>query len=91
MKEAISVLEPHLEGKRGAVRGKIVLATVFGDVHDIGKNLVGTILKNQGYEVIDCGKQVPSDEIINIVKRERPDAVGLSALLVATSREMGRL
>jgi 5-methyltetrahydrofolate--homocysteine methyltransferase len=90
MKEAVAVLEPHLAGKKGAVRGKIVLATVYGDVHDIGKNLVGSILKNQGYDIVDCGKQVPADEIINIVKREKPDAVGLSALLVATSREMGR-
>jgi 5-methyltetrahydrofolate--homocysteine methyltransferase len=93
MKEAVAVLEPHLAGEKGAssaARGKIVMATVYGDVHDIGKNLVATILKNQGYEVVDCGKQVPMEEIIAIVKRENPDAVGLSALLVTTSREMAR-
>jgi 5-methyltetrahydrofolate--homocysteine methyltransferase len=90
MKEAVAILEPEMAGKKSVVRGKIVLATVYGDVHDIGKNLVATILKNQGYEVVDCGKQVPSDEIIAVVKRENPDAVGLSALLVTTSREMAR-
>jgi 5-methyltetrahydrofolate--homocysteine methyltransferase len=90
MKEAVALLEPHLAGKRETLRGKIVLATVFGDVHDIGKNLVATILKNQGYEVVDCGKQVPIEEIIAVVKKENPDAVGLSALLVTTSREMAR-
>jgi 5-methyltetrahydrofolate--homocysteine methyltransferase len=90
MKEAVAILEPHMAGKKGATRGKIVLATVYGDVHDIGKNLVATILKNQGYEIVDCGRQVPTEEIIAVVKRENPDAVGLSALLVATSREMAR-
>jgi len=88
MKEAISILEPHLKGAEATLRGTIVLATVYGDVHDIGKNLVASILKNQGYNVIDCGKQVPAEEIIKIVTQEKPDAIGLSALLVATSREM---
>jgi len=63
---------------------------VYGDVHDIGKNLVGSILKNQGFEIVDLGKQVPLEKIIETVERLRPDAVGLSALLVMTSREMRR-
>jgi 5-methyltetrahydrofolate--homocysteine methyltransferase len=67
-----------------------VLATVYGDVHDIGKNLVGSILKSQGFRVIDLGKQVPVETIMETVLRERPDAIGLSALLVTTSREMRR-
>ncbi|HUI92350.1 MAG TPA: homocysteine S-methyltransferase family protein [Chitinivibrionales bacterium] len=88
MREALSILEPRLASKNMARRGKIVLATVYGDVHDIGKNLVATILRNQGYNVVDLGKQVPSPDIVAAVKREKPDAVGLSALLVFTSREM---
>jgi 5-methyltetrahydrofolate--homocysteine methyltransferase len=88
MKEALSILEPRLASQNIAQRGTIVLATVYGDVHDIGKNLVATILKNQGYRVVDLGKQVPAVDIVAAVKREKPDALGLSALLVTTSREM---
>ena len=90
MKEALSILEPLLSAKKTESRGKIVLATVYGDVHDIGKNLVASILKNQGYEVVDLGKQAPLDSVVDAVIREKPDALGLSALLVTTSREMGR-
>jgi len=89
MREALAVLEPHLKKNGARSKGKIILATVFGDVHDIGKNLVGSIMRNQGFEVIDLGKQVPLDAIIAAVAEHRPDAVGLSALLVTTSREMG--
>jgi len=89
MKEAVSILEPHLKEGGGAARGKIVIATVYGDVHDIGKNLVASILRNQGFEVIDLGKQVPVDTIVEAARREKPDVVGLSALLVTTSRQMG--
>ena len=88
MKESVNILEPHLRGSDDMVKGKIILATVYGDVHDIGKNLVGSILRNQGYAVVDLGKQVSVDEIVAAVKREQPDAVGLSALLVTTSRQM---
>jgi 5-methyltetrahydrofolate--homocysteine methyltransferase len=90
MKEAVQILEPHLLTGCTGARGKLVIATVFGDVHDIGKNLVGSILRNQGYEIIDLGKQVPLDVIIDAVKREKPDALGLSALLVTTSRQMAQ-
>jgi len=90
MKEAVSILEPHLKKEGGDVaKGKMIIATVYGDVHDIGKNLVASILRNQGFEVIDLGKQVAIDTIVEAVKREKPDAVGLSALLVTTSRQMG--
>ena len=88
MKEALSILEPRLASQNMSQRGTIVLATVYGDVHDIGKNLVATLLKNQGYRVVDLGKQVPAGDIVAAVKREKPDALGLSALLVTTSREM---
>ena len=90
MKEAVQILEPHLSGSCTGTRGKLIIATVFGDVHDIGKNLVGSILRNQGYEVIDLGKQVPLEVIIDAVKKEKPDALGLSALLVTTSKEMAQ-
>src|SRR5207244_13272972 len=69
-------------------RGSVVLATVFGDVHDIGKNLVKTILSNNGYTVHDLGKQVPVDRIVNAAVEKKADAIGLSALLVSTSRQM---
>ncbi|MDG5817100.1 homocysteine S-methyltransferase family protein [Chitinispirillales bacterium ANBcel5] len=88
MKKAASILEPYLKGEGSTFKGKLIIATVYGDVHDIGKNLVGSILKNQGYEVLDLGKQVPVEEILKKVKEEKPDAVGLSALLVTTSRQM---
>ncbi|NLD99606.1 MAG: dihydropteroate synthase [Fibrobacter sp.] len=88
MKEAVSILEPHLKTENSTTKGKFVLATVYGDVHDIGKNLVGSILRNQGFEVIDLGKQVPVDAIIEAVKKAKPAAVGLSALLVTTSKQM---
>ena len=88
MKKAVSYLENFLERKEGASKGKLVLATVYGDVHDIGKNLVKTILSNNGYNVVDLGKQVPADTIINRAIEENADAIGLSALLVSTSKQM---
>ncbi len=88
MKEAVAALEPHLAHEDRVSRGTIVLATVYGDVHDIGKNLVGSILRNQGYEIVDLGRQVPAELIVRTVKERAPVAVGLSALLVTTSREM---
>jgi 5-methyltetrahydrofolate--homocysteine methyltransferase len=88
MKEALTILEPHLAGADTGPRGKIVMATVYGDVHDIGKNLVASILKNQGYDIVDLGKQVPTEAIVAAVRNHKPDAIGLSALLVNTSKEM---
>jgi 5-methyltetrahydrofolate--homocysteine methyltransferase len=88
MKKAVSHLETYLERKEGASKGKLVLATVYGDVHDIGKNLVKTILSNNGYEVVDLGKQVPAETIISKAVEEKADAIGLSALLVSTSKQM---
>lgn len=88
MKKAVDHLERYLEKQEGLSKGKIVLATVYGDVHDIGKNLVKTILANNGYEVVDLGKQVPAEEIISRAMEENADAVGLSALLVSTSKQM---
>ncbi len=88
MKKAVAHLEQFLEKKDGASKGKIVLATVFGDVHDIGKNLVHTILANNGYTVFDLGKQVPMNVILEKAIEVNADAIGLSALLVSTSKQM---
>lgn len=88
MKVAVGYLENFLEKKAGITKGKIVLATVYGDVHDIGKNLVKTILSNNGYTVVDLGKQVPAETIISRSVEEKADAIGLSALLVSTSKQM---
>jgi len=88
MKKAVAYLEQFLERKEGVTRGKVVLATVFGDVHDIGKNLVNTILSNNGFTVYDLGKQVPINVIIEKAVEVEADAIGLSALLVSTSRQM---
>lgn len=88
MKKSVSYLENYLERKEGVSKGKLVLATVYGDVHDIGKNLVKTILSNNGYTVIDLGKQVPAETIISRAVEEKADAIGLSALLVSTSKQM---
>ena len=69
-------------------KGKIILATVKGDVHDIGKNLVDIILSNNGYEVIDLGIKVAPAELVETIKREKPDMVGLSGLLVKSAQQM---
>ncbi|MDQ3328296.1 MAG: dihydropteroate synthase, partial [Chloroflexota bacterium] len=88
MKKAVAHLEKFLDRKEGYTKGKIVLATVFGDVHDIGKSLVNTILSNNGYTVYDLGKQVPINKIIEKAQEVKADAIGLSALLVSTSKQM---
>ncbi|MGA2395025.1 MAG: methionine synthase [Candidatus Lustribacter sp.] len=88
MKKAVAHLEQFLERTEGVTKGKVVLATVFGDVHDIGKNLVNTILSNNGYTVYDLGKQVPMNVILEKAVEVGADAIGLSALLVSTSKQM---
>jgi len=88
MKFSVSHLEPHMEQADAAVKGKIVLATVKGDVHDIGKNLVEIIMGNNGYQVINLGIKVPPDVLIAAVKEHKPDIVGLSGLLVKSAKMM---
>ncbi len=88
MRKAIEHLQGSLPGDRVHKRGKVLLATVFGDVHDIGKNLVKMILENNGFTVLDLGKQVPVEIIVREAQRNKVDAVGLSALLVSTARHM---
>ncbi len=88
MKRAVARLETYLERQEGVTKGTVVLATVYGDVHDIGKNLVNTILTNNGYTVHDLGKQVPVNRIIDKAVEVDATAIGLSALLVSTSKQM---
>ena len=88
MKAAVSFLEPRMEKVEGATRGRILLATVKGDVHDIGKNLVDIILSNNGFEVVNLGIKVPSERLIDAVREHRPDLIGLSGLLVKSAQQM---
>jgi 5-methyltetrahydrofolate--homocysteine methyltransferase len=88
MKTAVSHLEQFMEKADTASRGKIVLATVKGDVHDIGKNLVEIILNNNGYNVVNLGIKVPPEELIKAFREHKPDAIGLSGLLVKSAQQM---
>ncbi|TDL53960.1 methionine synthase [Paenibacillus dendritiformis] len=88
MKASVAFLEPHMEKNESAVKGKILLATVKGDVHDIGKNLVEIILSNNGYEIINLGIKVPPEQLIEAYRKEKPDAIGLSGLLVKSAQQM---
>jgi 5-methyltetrahydrofolate--homocysteine methyltransferase len=88
MKQAVAYLEPKMEKTEGSQKGTIVLATVKGDVHDIGKNLVDIILSNNGYKVVNLGIKQPSDTIIASAKEHGANAIGLSGLLVKSTLEM---
>ncbi len=88
MKQAVAYLEPRMEKAEGSQKGTIVLATVKGDVHDIGKNLVDIILSNNGYKVVNLGIKQPSDTIIAAAREHRAHAIGLSGLLVKSTLEM---
>lgn len=88
MKKTVAYLEKFMDKVEGVTKGTVVLATVYGDVHDIGKNLVKTILSNNGYTVHDLGKQVPVNTIVEKAQEYKADAIGLSALLVSTSKQM---
>jgi 5-methyltetrahydrofolate--homocysteine methyltransferase len=86
--EAMDILSPHLEGAGMESKGKVVIATVKGDLHDIGKNIVSTMLKGAGFEIVDLGTDVPTEKIVQSVKEQDPRFLGLSALLTTTMREM---
>src|SRR5882762_3082392 len=88
MKQAVAYLEPKMEKSSGSQKGTIVLATVKGDVHDIGKNLVDIILTNNGYRVVNLGIKQPADTIIKAAVEHKADAIGLSGLLVKSTLEM---
>ncbi len=86
--EAMDILAPHLAKSGMATKGKVIMATVKGDLHDIGKNIVSIILKGAGYEVNDMGADVTPERIVAIVTEEKPDFIGLSALLTTTMMAM---
>ena len=88
MKASVNHLEQFMEKADTAKRGKMVLATVKGDVHDIGKNLVEIILKNNGFDVVNLGIKVPPEELIKAYSQHHPDAIGLSGLLVKSAQQM---
>lgn len=88
MKASVAHLEPHMEKTESSVKGKIILATVKGDVHDIGKNLVEIILSNNGYHIVNLGIKVPPEQLIEAQRREKADAIGLSGLLVKSAQQM---
>lgn len=88
MKAAVAYLESFMEKSESQSRGKILLATVKGDVHDIGKNLVEIILGNNGFEVVNLGIKVPSEQLIHAYREHKPDAIGLSGLLVKSAQQM---
>ncbi len=88
MKAAVSHLEKFMEKTTGSRKGKVILATVKGDVHDIGKNLVEIILSNNGYEVINLGIKVPPEKLVEAYHEHRPDLIGLSGLLVKSAQQM---
>jgi 5-methyltetrahydrofolate--homocysteine methyltransferase len=89
MKASVSYLEPYMEkGDVSSSKGKVILATVKGDVHDIGKNLVDIILSNNGYDVHDLGIKVSPTELVQVIQKEKPDIVGLSGLLVKSAQQM---
>nr|WP_147194015.1 methionine synthase [Pantoea sp. CCBC3-3-1] len=90
MKQAVAYLEPYIEAskEKGSTNGKIVLATVKGDVHDIGKNIVGVVLQCNNYEIIDLGVMVPSDKILKTAKEHNADIIGLSGLITPSLDEM---
>lgn len=85
---AMDILKPLLEESNVETKGKFVIATVKGDIHDIGKNIIAILLKGAGYQVNDIGIDVPEDKIINVVREEQPDYLGLSALLTTTMTSM---
>jgi methylmalonyl-CoA mutase cobalamin-binding domain/chain len=91
MKEGMKIIGPYLKGKSKAPGQKFVIAAVEGDNHDIGKNIVGTLLSARGFEVIDLGVNIPARKIVDAVKEHRPVILGLSALLTVTMPKMGEV
>jgi len=88
MKAGMDIIRPRLTESGFKTKGKIVIGTVKGDLHDIGKNIVSMMLEREGYEIVDLGIDVPKERFIEIIKKENPDIVGMSALLTTTMSYM---
>ena len=91
MNEALAVLEPHLAREKRDASGKILIGTVRGDMHDIGKNMVATMLRGVGFDVVDLGINITADDFVKKVEEHRPDILGMSALLTTTMPEMKKV
>ena len=91
MKAGLEVVKPHLAGGESQSRGTVIMATVKGDLHDIGKNLVSMMLEGAGFKVIDLGVDLSVDKLIDQIKALKPDVLGLSALLTTTMPEMQKV
>jgi 5-methyltetrahydrofolate--homocysteine methyltransferase len=89
MQTSLDILKPLLAEAGAKMMGKVVIGTVKGDLHDIGKNLVGMMLEGSGFEVVDLGKDVPPEKFVEAVKKEKPNIIAMSALLTTTMRSMG--
>ena len=89
--EAMEMLKPYLEASDVETKGKFIIATVKGDIHDIGKNIVAILLRGAGYEVNDLGIDVSAEKIVGVVREDKPDFLGLSALLTTTMIGMGEI
>lgn len=88
MKGSLELLKPHIKGENTTIIGKIVIGTVFGDLHDIGKNLVASMFEGCGFDVVNLGVNIPTDKFIETVEKEKPDILCLSALLTTTMNNM---
>ena len=88
MKEGMKILQPHLKPGDLKVAGKVVIGTVRGDLHDIGKNIVATLLKAAAFDIVDLGTDVPAEKFVEAVRERKPDIMGMSALLTVTMTEM---
>jgi 5-methyltetrahydrofolate--homocysteine methyltransferase len=91
MNEALSVLEPFLAKEKKAASGKVLIGTVRGDLHDIGKNMVATMLRGVGFQVVDLGINLRAEDFVASVEKHRPDILGMSALLTTTMPEMNKV
>ena len=89
--EAMDILKPYLEASAVVTMGKFVIATVKGDIHDIGKNIVAILIRGSGYEVNDLGIDVPTERVVEVIRESKPDFLGLSALLTTTMLAMGEV
>jgi len=91
VKESLQILKPHIGQEKVKTRGKVVIGTVEGDIHDIGKNIVIMLLQSRGFEVIDLGVDVPKDDFIQAVKEHQPQILGMSALMALTAPVMAEI
>lgn len=91
MKEGMKILEPHLKAEDKKAVGKVVIGTVRGDIHNIGKDVVTMLLRAAGFDVIDMGVDVPAEKFIKAIRKHKPDVVGMSTLLTATIPEMAKV